>query len=61
LYRECECKALIEIGPGKGAITKLIQDISDHFFVIEKDVNLIQNLEFRIQNENKIQNLELIK
>jgi 16S rRNA A1518/A1519 N6-dimethyltransferase RsmA/KsgA/DIM1 with predicted DNA glycosylase/AP lyase activity len=44
------CEALIEIGPGKGAITKLILDISDNFFVIEKDVSLAQSLEVSVQN-----------
>jgi len=61
LYRECGCEALIEIGPGKGSITKLISHISENFFVIDKDEKLIQNLEFRIQNlETKQNNLEII-
>jgi 16S rRNA A1518/A1519 N6-dimethyltransferase RsmA/KsgA/DIM1 with predicted DNA glycosylase/AP lyase activity len=41
---------LIEIGPGKGAITKLIEHISKNFFVIEKDISLVQGLECRVQN-----------
>ena len=61
LYRECGCEALIEIGPGKWSITKLIQNISDNFFVVDMDEKLIQNLEFRIQNsETKKNNLEII-
>lgn len=61
LYRECGCEALIEIGPGKWSITKLIQNISDNFFVVDKDEELIQNLEFRIQNlKTKQNNLEII-
>ncbi len=50
LYSSLGCEALIEIGPGKGAITKLILDISDNFFVIEKDVSLAQSLEVSVQN-----------
>jgi len=50
LYHEKWCDALIEIWPGKGSITKLIQTISDNFFVIEKDETLIPNLKFQIPN-----------
>lgn len=50
LYKNLDCSALIEIGPGKWSITKLINQISDNFVVIEKDEQLIQNLKFRIQN-----------
>lgn len=50
LYNKLECGSLIEIWPGKWAITKLIDQISDNFFVIEKDDKLIQNLELRMQN-----------
>ncbi len=61
LYQEIGGDALIEIGPGKWSITKLIQHISSHFFVIDKDEELIQSLEFRIQNwETKQNNLEII-
>lgn len=44
LYHELWCDALIEIWPGKWAITKLICQISDNFFVIEKDTTLKINL-----------------
>lgn len=44
MYKELWCEALIEIGPGKGAITKLIDTISDNFFVIEKDLTLVEVL-----------------
>ncbi|MCF7835031.1 hypothetical protein K9M48_03155 [Candidatus Gracilibacteria bacterium] len=50
LYKKLNCESLIEIGPGKGAITKLIDQISDNFIIVDKDDKLIQNLEFRMQN-----------
>ena len=59
MYTELWCEALIEIGPGKWAITKLIEGISNHFFVIEKDVSLVQGLECRVQNW--VQNKEIPK
>ena len=37
-YKIANAQALIEIGPWKGAITKKIKDISENFFVIEKDL-----------------------
>lgn len=40
LYKDLWCEALIEIGPGKWSITKLIHQISKNFFVIEKDTTL---------------------
>jgi 16S rRNA A1518/A1519 N6-dimethyltransferase RsmA/KsgA/DIM1 with predicted DNA glycosylase/AP lyase activity len=50
MYQELGCEALIEVGPGKGAITKLISGVSEKFFVIEKDISLAQSLEGRVQN-----------
>lgn len=44
LYKKLNCNVLIEIGPGKWAITKLIDQISDNFFVIEKDDSLKEYL-----------------
>ena len=43
LYGEFSCESLLEIGPGKGALTKLIKDISKNFFVIEKDDTLVRD------------------
>lgn len=43
LYHELWCEALIEIGPGKGSITKLIQTISPHFFVVDMDPTFYDN------------------
>ncbi len=50
LYKKSNCNVLIEIGPWKWAITRLIDQISNNFFVIEKDEQLMKNLEFRMQN-----------
>lgn len=55
MYKELWCEALIEIGPGKWAITKLIDTISDNFFVIEKDVSLIEDGKLKIENWTLIQ------
>lgn len=46
----CWCEALIEIWPGKWAITALIEHISEHFFVIEKDVSLIQQGKLKLNH-----------
>jgi 16S rRNA (adenine1518-N6/adenine1519-N6)-dimethyltransferase len=47
----------IEIGPGKGAITKLIQPIFDeHFWAIEKDTTFESILNQIIPNNNIIRN-----
>lgn len=44
LYLTSWAKALIEIGPGKGAITKKIYQFSKCFFVIEKDMTMHEHL-----------------
>ena len=43
LYTHLWCTTLIEIWPGKGSITKLIQSISDHFFVVDMDPTFYDN------------------
>ena len=43
LYTDLWCDTLIEIWPGKGSITKLIQSISDHFFVVDMDPTFYDN------------------
>lgn len=55
LYEELWCEALIEIGPGKGAITKLIDIISSNFFVIEKDLTLAWGLRLEARGPTIIQ------
>lgn len=49
LYEQNNCQTLIEIGPWKGALTKKIVWISDHFFVFEKDTTLESHLLTLIQ------------
>ena len=45
LYEKTWAKALVEIGPWRWAITKKIKDISQCFFVIEKDETMKEHLE----------------
>ncbi len=44
LYQERNCSSLVEIWPGKGAITQKIHTFSDNFVVVEKDELLIPHL-----------------
>jgi len=50
LYHSLWCNALIEIGPWKWSITKLIQTISPIFFVVDKDPTFYDNWQLRIEN-----------
>lgn len=50
LYKKLNCNTLIEIWPGKWSITRLINQISDNFMVIEKDESLIYALETKVKN-----------
>jgi 16S rRNA (adenine1518-N6/adenine1519-N6)-dimethyltransferase len=50
LYHLTWCEALIEIWPWKWAITKLIQNISDNFFVIDMDPTFRDNWQLKIEN-----------
>ena len=52
-FQQNECKNLVEIWPWKWSITKLIIDISQNFFLFEKDETLRDTLETLIsQKEN---------
>ncbi len=44
IYDENNLECIIEIWPGKGAITKRIHDISPNFFVLEKDETMLNYL-----------------
>lgn len=54
LYSDFYAKALVEIGPWKWAITKHILNVSDHFFVIEKDDTLEEGLMHLWLNKKQI-------
>jgi len=49
IYQDSWCKALVEIGPGKWSLTKLIYEISPDFFVIERDTKLVDNGKLKIE------------
>ena len=53
LYKEYKAEGIIEIGPGKGAITKRIKDIAQYFLVIEKDTTMQKYLE-KILSDDQI-------
>ncbi|HKL44025.1 MAG TPA: rRNA adenine N-6-methyltransferase family protein, partial [Candidatus Absconditabacterales bacterium] len=54
IYEDNNLKCIIEIGPGKGAITKKIHNISNNFFVIEKDETMKDHLEGILDKEQII-------
>jgi len=54
LYWELGCTTLFEIWPWKWAITKKICNISDNFFVIEKDEKMVKLLEEKIYTNEKL-------
>ena len=49
IYDDLWCEVLIEIGPGKWSLTKLIHAISSDFFVIEKDKKLVWNGKLKVE------------
>ena len=51
IYQDWNLECIIEIGPWKWAITKKIKDISDKFFVIEKDLQMEKYLKEILSNE----------
>ena len=54
LYTKTQSTTIIEIGPGKGAITKRIHTIPQHFFCIEKDTTMKVQLEILLTQEQII-------
>lgn len=50
LYKKLDCHALIEIWPGKWAITKLINQISDNFIIVEKDQQLVKSIKQKVES-----------
>jgi len=65
LYKKLDCGVLIEIWPWKWAITKLINQISDNFIVIEKDVQLAESIKLKAEswelNLKKIINSDVLE
>jgi len=51
IYQDWNLECIIEIGPWKWAITKKIKDISDKFFVIEKDLQMEMYLKEILSSE----------
>lgn len=54
IYEKSWCEVLIEIGPGKWSLTKLIHEISQNFFVIERDDHLIENNKLKVEWLEKV-------
>ena len=50
-FSKNNCEYLIEIWPGKWSITKLIINVSPHFYLFEKDETLKEKLEEVISNK----------
>ena len=47
-------QAIVEIGPGKGAITQHLAQFAKELILVEKDVDLAEELRERFQNEDHI-------
>lgn len=59
IYKDGNLACIIEIGPWKWAITKKIKDISDKFFVIEKDLQMEKYLK-EILSDNQIKFIDVL-
>ena len=46
---------LLEIGPGKGALTRLLAQRSGKLLLVEKDLNLAEEMRERLAGEAKVQ------
>ena len=60
IYDQNNLKCIIEIWPWKWAITKKIKDISDNFFVVEKDLKMKEYLE-QILSINQIKFMDVLE
>jgi len=62
-YQQEKCTSLLEIWPGKWALTKLVIDISKNFYMIEKDLKMVQKLKekFWLDIEKKILNEDVLE
>jgi 16S rRNA (adenine1518-N6/adenine1519-N6)-dimethyltransferase len=67
LFKMCEAGSVgsddvvVEIGPGKGALTEKLLERAKKVFAIEKDRDLVVILEERFENEIKNKKLEIIE
>lgn len=57
----CDQDIILEIGPGKGALTEKLLEKAKKVFVIEKDRDLVVILEEKFANEIKNKKLEIIE
>lgn len=60
IYQENNLQWIVEIGPWKWAITKKIKDISDKFFVVEKDLEMKKHLE-QILSPDQIKFIDVLE
>ena len=60
IYQENNLQWIVEIWPWKWAITKKIKDISDNFFVVEKDLEMKKHLE-QILSPDKIKFIDVLE
>ena len=60
IYQENALEWIVEIWPWKWAITKKIKDISDNFFVVEKDLKMKEYLE-QILFPNQIKFIDVLE
>ena len=60
IYQENKLQWIVEIWPWKWAITKKIKDISDRFFVVEKDLEMKKYLE-QILSPDQIKFIDVLE
>ena len=60
IYDDNKLQWIVEIWPGKWAITKKIKDVSDNFFVVEKDLKMKEYLE-QILSANQIKFMDILE
>ena len=60
IYQENALEWIVEIWPWKWAITKKIKDISDRFFVVEKDLKMKKYLE-QILSQDQIKFIDVLE
>jgi 16S rRNA (adenine1518-N6/adenine1519-N6)-dimethyltransferase len=56
----CSNDIILEIGPGKGALTEKLLEKAKKVFAVEKDDTLVEFLKEKFKNEVKIKKIEII-